>query len=146
MFSTRLFSWRGFRLTHFNTAYSTGDPDTSDYAASDASCSRGGFSIVGGIESASSTGVCIYICPNDLMVLDPNMLTDVEPDLVVEFETMQCLVPLWPELYIDEPHRVPNHYPPAPRKIEPILAVIRTPLITRKQPIARSGFRRGQRR
>ena len=45
----------------------------------------------------------------------------------------------------DEPWKAPNHYPPAPIKLVGQSATTKKLLTIRKQPIARSGFRRGNR-
>ena len=55
-------------------------------------------------------------------------------------------IPAWPELYGDAPHCVPNHYSPAPPKIQYNSTVPYKTKITIKQPVSKAGFKRGQRR
>lgn len=62
-----------------------------------------------------------------------------------------CLLPyladIAPWLFkFDEPWKAPIHYPPAPMKIIGRSEAVTKPLTVYKQPVARSGFRRGQRR
>lgn len=45
----------------------------------------------------------------------------------------------------DEPWKAPVHYPPAPWKTKGRSAIVKKNLTTYKQPIAKSGFKRGQR-
>ncbi len=56
---------------------------------------------------------------------------------------IRCMgTPTWQELHGGAPHRVPNHYPPAPPKIQFKSTAFIKPKITIKQPLARAGSKR----
>lgn len=93
----------------------------------------------------SSSCPAMYICPNDLAILDPNECVATS-DLIIEHDLKSIPIQFWPDLYDEIPHKIPNHYPPAARKLE---FKSKTPLFIckiYKQPISKSGFKRGQRR
>lgn len=93
--------------------------------------------------SASPTAV-IYVSCYSYHDEYLRLIDDI--DGIILEAPVEMPIPLWPELYEDAPHRVPNHYPPAPRKIE---ARRQAPAMAHKvlkQPVARAGFKRGQRR
>ncbi len=67
-------------------------------------------------------------------------------DTAVVYEAAPYPAQFWSELYGDAPHRAPNHYPPAPPKIQFKSTALVKPKITIKQPVSKAGFNKGQRR
>ncbi len=82
------------------------DPGTGDTS---------GIIIVGDCDSGPALETYIALRQMGMNVC----LIEREPDPEPEpFFPVECMdIPAWPELYGGAPHRVPNHYPPAPKKL-----------------------------
>lgn len=94
--------------------------------------------------TACSAVPCMYICPNDLMILDPNERVAIS-DLIIETDIEPVPVQFWIALYKERPHECPVYFNPAPKKLE---FKSNAPAFIHKnfkQPLAKSGFKRGQR-
>lgn len=85
----------------------------------------------------------LYICPNDLYTVDPYEQRGFHNKKNISIYPFDIDMP-W-IFKFDEPWKAPIHYQPAPKKL--IFKSIHTikNKITIKQPVSRSGFRRGQR-
>lgn len=129
-------------MAYISSGYKS-DTDTYRDTGDCGTMGPGSTWIVVASATAARTTTRLYICPNDLMILDPSVLDGIEPDFVI---TESVPVQFWPELYHEDPHTVPNYFEPAPKKIQPkttnLTCGIQTIL---KQPCARMGFRRGNR-
>ncbi len=97
-------------------------------------------------DADSGTAVNAYIQLRKLGMDVCLLERDPEPEPFVSFELKYMGIPAWPELYGDAPHRAPNHYPPAPPKIQFKSTALGKPKVTIKQPVSKAGFKRGQRR
>ena len=100
--------------------------------------------IIGGYDRGTEARTLYELLTSTTDVYYLNHSTHIFHDVLL---TDNALIDIMPWLFdFDEPWKAPVHYPPAKNKITGRSAVIKNYLTTRKQPRARAGFRRGQRR
>ena len=96
-------------------------------------------------ETATTSNPCMYIVADDFYI-DPNEYTGTEPHIKISDTLIETPVQFWPDLYLEEPQKCLACFESAPLKLEYKTNARRFIHKILKQPVSKTGFKRGQRR